>query len=286
MRIAFATCAAMPDGTDDDRPAAAALGATFEVWTDPGVDWSAYDRVVVRSIWDYHQDVGAFVAWCRAVGAARLRNRPELIAFNVDKTYLADLAVPTVPTTFVAPGAALPHLDGELVVKPNVSAGARDTGRFGPDTHDEATALITRITASGRTALVQPYLAEVDQHGETAMVHFHGQLSHVLRKRAVLAADEVAPVADRGGLAVAAVMLDDDLVGPGSATDAELRLARQVLDEVAGRFGGPPLYARVDVLRGPSGTPVLLELEVTEPALYLAVAPGSLERFVAAVRSD
>lgn len=282
MRIAFATCAAVPDGYEDDLPAAALLDATYEVWNDPTVDWGRYDRVVLRSVWDYAQNVEAFLGWCRAVGGTRLRNPPDLVAWSADKTYLRDVAAPTVPTVFVTPGDAPPALDGEVVVKPNVSAGALDTGRFGPAAHDGALALIDRITASGRTALVQPYLADVDTHGETAMVHFGGALSHVLHKRAVLQPDEVAPVA-AGELEVAAVMLEDDLVGPGTASDDELGLARRVMTDLHERFGAPPLYARVDVIRGLGGAPVLLELEAIEPALYLATAPGSAERFAAAV---
>jgi hypothetical protein len=96
-------------------------------------------------------------------------------------------------------------------VKPNISAGARNTGRFGPGFAGDAQALLERIHASGRTALVQPYLRSVDEHGEAALVFIGGQLSHELHKRPVLAPDEVAP-STRDRLAVAKAMLDPDLV--------------------------------------------------------------------------
>jgi hypothetical protein len=48
----------------------------------------------------------------------------------------------------------------------------------------------------------------------------------------------------------------------------------------------PPLYARVDLLTGNDGEPLLIELEVAEPALYLATAPGAAERFAAAIRAS
>jgi glutathione synthase/RimK-type ligase-like ATP-grasp enzyme len=284
VRVAFATCAAVPDGWADDLPAAALLGAEYRSWDDPDVDWEAYDRVVLRSVWDYTRRADEFVAWCRAVGAQRLRNVPELVAFNADKRYLSALSSPAVPTTFIAPGDPLPSLDGEVVVKPNVSAGGRDTGRFGPATHAEAATLIERIQASGRVALVQPYLEAVDARGETALVFFNGALSHVLRKRAVLRPDEVAPIAE-GQLAVARVMLEDDLVVAGEADAAERALAAAIVAEIAQRFG-LPLYARVDLVHGPDGAPVLLELEVIEPSLYLATSAGAAERFAAAVRAS
>lgn len=283
MRIAFATCAAMPDGNADDHPVADLVGATYAAWDDSAVDWSAYDRVVLRSVWDYTTRAEEFIGWCRRVGAERLRNVPDLVAFNADKRYLAQLAVPTVPTTFVGPGDGTPALTGEVVVKPNVSAGARDTGRFGPAAHAEARALIAAITASGRTALVQPYLTAVDTGGETALVHFGGALSHVLRKRAVLAPDEIAPPALDSPVAVAAVMLEDDLVVASTATEPEVALGRAVVDELTARFGTAPLYARVDMVAGPEGSPVLMEVEAVEPHLYLGISPGAAERFAAAI---
>lgn len=131
MRIAFVTCSALPDGRHEDQPAAALLGAEFRAWDDTSVDWQAYDRVVIRSTWDYTKRLDEFLAWCSAVGGERLRNAPGLVAFNADKRYLARLAAPSVPTVFVGPREPAPALHGEVVVKPNISAGARDTGRFG-----------------------------------------------------------------------------------------------------------------------------------------------------------
>lgn len=281
MRVAFATCSAFPDGWTDDHAAAHLLGAEFRVWDDPNVGWAQFDRVVIRSAWDYTARVDAFLAWCASVGPRRLRNAPGLVAFNADKRYLAELSVPTVPTLFVAPGDARPSLMGEVVVKPNVSAGARDTGRFGPAAHAEAHAHVARIQCSGRVALVQPYMVAVDEHGETSLVFLGGRLSHVLRKAAVLAPDEVAPLAD-GEDAPAAVMLRDDLVTAGIASPAERALADRLIAEISARFG-PPLYARVDLVMDPEGEPALLELEVIEPELYLVTAPGASERMAAAV---
>jgi hypothetical protein len=167
------------------------------------------------------------------------------------------------------------------VVKPAVSAGARDTGRFGPAAHREALALLEEIGRSGRVALVQPYLKAVDELGETALVFVAGELSHVLSKRPVLRPDEVAPMAD-DELGPALAMYDDGLVGPGEASAAERGLAERLTGWLAERFGGVLLYARVDLVPGPEGEPVLLELEVTEPALYLESAPEAANRLAAA----
>ncbi len=281
MRIAFATFTEMPEGRPDDAQVGALVGAEYRVWNDLSVDWSAYDRVVIRSAWDYSHRVEEFLDWARRVGPERLRNVPELVAWNSDKLYLADIGVPIVPTAFVGPGDPLPLLDGEVVVKPNVSAGARNTGRFPVGRHAEAVDLIDRIRGLGRTALVQPYLESVDVRGETAIVFLGGERSHVLRKRPVLRAAGIAPLSE-GRAGVAAVMLEDDLVVAGEATAVELRLADAVIAMITARFG-VPLYARVDMVHGADGSPVVMELEMIEPCLYLETAPGSVERFAEAI---
>lgn len=258
------------------------MAAEYRAWDDGTVDWSSYDRVVIRSTWNYTAQVDAFVAWARSVGAERLRNHPELVAFNVDKRYLEQLDARVVPTLFVAPGDPPPALEGELVVKPSVSAGARDTGRFGPETHRVAAELIEQIQTSGRTALVQPYMRGVDERGEAALVFFNGRFSHSLRKRAVLAADEIAPATD-GELGVAVAMLADDLVVAGPCSAAERAFAEQLIAEVSDRFA-TPLYARVDLVNDADG-PMLLELEAVEPNLYMELVPGAAERFAAALRA-
>jgi hypothetical protein len=280
VRVAFATCSSFPAGVEGERAAAELAGAEYRRWDDPAVDWASYDRVVIRSTWDYTLRVTEFLDWCQAVGPRRLRNRPDLVVFNADKRYLLELSSPTVATTFVAPGDALPALEGDVVVKPSISGGARDTGLFSPFTHDAATQLIEHIRADGRTALVQPYMTAVGEHGETALVFLAGELSHVLHKQAVLEPDEVAPTAGANGPAKA--MLREDLVGPGRCTAAQRSLADAVIAEVSSRFG-TPLYARVDIVGGPEGEPLLLELEAIEPDLYLEHAPGGAERLATAV---
>lgn len=292
MRVALATCAALPDGWPDDHLLAAALRrhgveVRFAVWDDPAVGWGSFDLVLIRSTWDYTERREEFVVWAEAVGG-RLRNPPPVVRWNSDKRYLAELesdGVPVVPTRIVEPGDRPPELRGEVVVKPTVSAGARATGRFGEAAHDEGLALLARLGEAGRPAMVQPYLAGVDAVGETALVCFGGRVSHVLRKRAVLRPDEVAPIRTEG-IAAAEAMFDDDLVRPGHSSDQQQEVASRVLEWMARRFGGPPLYARVDVVPAPDGDPVLLELEAVEPNFYLTTSEGAAERLASAVLDE
>jgi hypothetical protein len=284
VRVAFVSSAGIERGRSDDAEAADRLGAELCVWDDQTVDWARFDRVIVRSVWDYTADVDHFLAWCDRVGPERLRNRPELIRFNADKRYLQALDVPTVPTRFLGPGEPVGPLTGEVVIKPNVSAGARDTGRFGPAEHGGARALIAAIQASGRWALIQPFLPLIAERGETAIVYLGGAPSHVLTKRLVLETSGVAPLG-AGAHAPAAAMLAEDLVCAGVASEAELRLAAAVHAQISARYG-TPLYARIDLVPGLDGEPRLLELELIEPCLYLRLAPGASARFAAAIQAD
>lgn len=288
MGVAFATCSLVPEGWPDDREAAALLGADFVSWDDPEADWDSYERVVVRSVFNYFHRVDEFLVWCEEIGPERLRNTPDLIAFNADKRYLAELEAPTVPTVFVGRGDLLPRWEGEFVVKPNVSAGASDTGRFSEGTRAEAAALVDRITESGRVALVQPYATGIEERGEAAFVFIDGGLSHVLRKRALLRPNEVAPVAtvELGRtLRVAQAMFEGDLVVAGEADPDERQVAETVVAEVTARFGRP-LLLRIDVVRDGDGNAALLELEAIDPLLYLGECPTAAAAFAEAVRTS
>lgn len=289
MRVAIASYRGVtPEFRDDDllleQLGARGVEAGAHPWDDPGVDWDSFDLVVARTVWDYVLRHEEFLGWLGSV-TAPIENQPALIRWNSDKRYLADLeaaGVPVVATTFVAPGQPVPEIASEVVIKPSVSAGGRNTGRFGAGSQ-AAAALVERIGTDGGTAMVQPYLASVESGGETAIVIIDGAVSHVLRKGAMLAPDEVAPVRVDDGLGVAEAMYDPELVLASSAADDELELAELVLAEVRSRFGATPLYARVDMLRDPGGAPTLLELEAVEPNLYFPQAPGAAARLADAI---
>ncbi|HEU5109044.1 MAG TPA: hypothetical protein VFT95_10895, partial [Micromonosporaceae bacterium] len=200
-RVALVTCAELPDLDADDRLLLApladrGLAARAVVWDDPAVDWAAYDLVVLRDPWDYVERRDAFVAW--AAGVPRLANPADVVAWNTDKRYLGELAaagVPVVPTAWVRPGDGWRSPEaGEFVVKPVVGAGSRDTGRYDagrPEDRRLAETHVARLAAAGRTAMVQPYLAAVDTHGETALVFLGGAYSHAVRKGAMLTGPDV-----------------------------------------------------------------------------------------------
>jgi glutathione synthase/RimK-type ligase-like ATP-grasp enzyme len=274
-RILIATCAEFPDGEADDLELPGLLGdARFALWDDASADWDDAELVLVRSTWDYSWRRDEFLAWARGM-EGRLLNPVDVLEWNSDKTYLADLrsaGLPVVPTLFVPPGGGLPAIESEVVVKPTVSAGSRDTARY--EGKDDAgwASLIGAIHRSGRTAMVQPYLKSVDERGETALIYFGGVYDHAIRKGPLLKPD-APPTKD---------FFAQEDISAREPTPAERAVADRVMSYVGERFG-PLAYARVDLVEGPGGGPLLLELELTEPSLFFAHSEGSAARFAAVV---
>jgi hypothetical protein len=293
-RVALVTCADLPDLDPDDRLLRSALRArsvavTAAVWDDPRLDWSGFHLVVLRSPWDYPARRPRFLAWATGVEAdgVRLANPADVVAWNTDKRYLSALAgagVPVVPTDWVPYGDLWhPPADGEWVIKPAVSAGSKDTGRYRLDDAEHrrlAAAHVVRLQRQQRLVMVQPYLPAVESYGETGLIFLadaaRGDLaySHAIRKGPMLTGP------DRGteGLFVA------EQITTRTASEAEVALARQVLAAVPGGTAGL-LYARVDLIPGPDGAPVLVELELTEPSLFLGYAAGAADRLADAILS-
>ena len=252
-------------------PALAARGAdpTAVVWHDATVDPASFDLLVIRSPWDYPERPAEFAAWLdRAERATRVVNSPATVRWNLDKTYLRDLesaGIRVVPTTYAttadAAGAAIDAHE-RVVVKPAVSAGARDTGLF--DASDAAAvALATRIVARGDVAMIQPEIEELSEGHEKALYVIGGDLTHAISKGAILAP---------GGGFRGGVYRENPV--PVEATPAERAFAADVLRAVRRATGGEaPLYARVDTVDSARYGLCLLEVELVEPALNLHVAP-------------
>jgi glutathione synthase/RimK-type ligase-like ATP-grasp enzyme len=281
-RVALVTCAELPDLDPDDRLvtgplAARGITAVPAVWDDGDVDWDGFDLVVLRSPWDYAARRDEFVAWAQTV--ARLANPAKVVLDNTDKRYLAGLAaagVPVVATRWLEPGESWPPAggpaEGEYVVKPAVSAGSHETGRYDlsdPRQRRLAGGHVERLHAAGKIIMIQPYLSAVDHDGETALVFIDGRYSHAIRK---------GPLLD-GPYEALTGLYRPEQIEPRVPSGAERDAAARVLAAAPGDL----LYARVDLIPGPDGAPLLVELELTEPSLFLAHAPGAAERFADAI---
>ncbi|MFD4736137.1 RimK family alpha-L-glutamate ligase [Streptomyces virginiae] len=257
---------------------AAGLSAQAVAWDAKDAHWDGYDLAVIRSTWDYANRLAEFLAWADATAeVTRLWNPAPLVRWNSDKRYLPELAargIPVVPTRVVDPGDPFDAADFDgphgVVVKPAVSSGARDTARYESGRRADAERHARMLLDQGRTAIVQPYLPLVEE-GERALIFFGGTFSHAIRKQALL---------------TEAGLIDNFRVPhPGAApyepSEAELRTARAALAAVPAP--GELLFARVDLTLNAAREPVVMELELIEPNLFLSINPHGLERFAETV---
>ena len=280
MKLAFLTTSGL-DGfvTDDDLavPPLSDLGIELEFveWRRP-TPWDRFDAVVIRSTWDYMLDPHAFLTGLDGIDGspARLLNTRALVEWNLDKTYLRDLAgrgVEVVPSRF---GHGLRAADvarafdqlgaDDLVVKPTIGASALDTVRVSRDTL-EAQAASLEATFVDRGFLIQPFLESIVERGEVSLFYFDGALSHAILKRP---APSDFRVQEEFGASIESLR----------PTAAMRRAGARALAWV----DGSPLYARVDLAPDARGF-LLMELELIEPSLYLRTddqAPGRFARAV------
>jgi glutathione synthase/RimK-type ligase-like ATP-grasp enzyme len=277
ISIALVTATAMPKPDLESHlllePLERRGVSTSLVPWDSAFDWALTDLVVIRTTWDYIHRLDEFLRWADAVDSVtRLVNPPAVLRWNTHKSYLLDLAaagVPTVPTQVLAKGTTdisaelLPA--GDIVVKPAVSIGAIGSLR----THSDdplAKASIIDLATSG-DVLVQPFIPSVLESGETSMMFARGRLSHSIRK--VPAPGEYRVQDHHGGS-----------VRPHQATDEEIAVAHAALAVAP----APLTYARVDVVSTDQG-PVVMELELVEPALFLDADPAAPRTFADALLS-
>jgi glutathione synthase/RimK-type ligase-like ATP-grasp enzyme len=279
--FAFVTYAKAPELTADDRVAADELRSRgVEVfaaaWDDPNVAWDEFDVVVLRSCWNYHLHAARFLEWVGRLAGAGVPvvNRPDVVRWNFEKTYLRDLAqrgVPVVPTVWLDRGddadlAAILERERwpRAVVKPTVSLSAYRTWITSPGRAEADGEAVRELLARGGV-MVQPFVDEVVTEGEWSFVFFGGEYSHAVLKRP--AAGDFRVQSDFGGAKT--------LARPEARLVAA---ARAALDAA----GGPLPYARVDAVESGGGL-LLMELELIDPELFFSKDPGAAERFARAL---
>lgn len=267
LDIALVTAPTYPDCRPDEALLTAALAerglsAGPVIWDDPTVDWSRFRLALIRTAWDSDMRRDEFVAWAERAGRqCALWNPPEVVRWNTHKSYLRELearGVPIIPTVWLARGSTPPDVEAlmaergwtDAVVKPAVSAGARDTlRRRGPADGPAIEELVARILPH-KEMMVQPYVSSVEAHGERSLLFFGGRPSHAILRMAALSGQPG---------------YDSTFAQPIAFTEEEETFARNVLAAT----GRDLLYARVDMARDEAGRLRLMELELTEPNLFL-----------------
>ncbi len=279
MRLALLTDNKHPSLTHDDRrllPALLARGfaVSTAVWTDPAVDWSRFEAVILRSPWDYTDRFEEFSDWLDRMDDLGLRmvNPSPIVRWNLRKSYLDELGlrgvsvIPTVRHVGIM-GSLAPHVArwGRLVVKPEVSAAGRGTYRVDVENVEQ----IDRILAArpGDVFLVQPYLTAVETVGEHSLVFFERVYSHAIVKRAQFGGFLVHE--EHGGT-----------IRRAWPTDALIAEASSIVEKIE----GPLPFARIDLIEDHDRA-WLVEAELVEPELFLRFDRGATARLVQAIVS-
>ncbi len=278
MRLRIATCQTLPEPDVDEAPLLAALAARgidarMTAWEAPGEDWDEPVPTVIRSTWNYIHHLADFLAWAERAGAAApMWNPADVVRWNAHKSYLQDLTarrIKVVPTAFFTHGhqvdlAVELALRGfaDIVIKPAVSAGSFGTRRFGidPAARAAAQACLDEMLAE-RDAMVQAYVPSVESYGERSLVWIDGELTHSIRKSPRFTGQ-------------------DEAVSEAQPIRADEReLAEAVLAPWKDRL----LYARVDLAQDEAERPMVMEIELIEPSLFLVQHPPALTKLVEAI---
>ncbi|MGQ0562928.1 MAG: ATP-grasp domain-containing protein [Gemmatimonadota bacterium] len=280
MRIALATAAHLPQLSEDDRVLhdemlRRGIDAQPVVW-DGTTDWTRYDAVVTRSIWDYHLKYAHFLAWLDALeaGGARVYNPPALERWNSDKHYMLELerrGVHITPTRIVERGGARTLADimaetgwQRVVVKPTVASTGFATWQVNAPAPVAAEQRFAAQVAA-MSVLVQQFVTGVAA-GERSFVFIGGEFTHCVLKKA--AGEELRVHIEWGGT-----------VERIDAPADQIAWAQSVVAAV----DQPWLYARVDAVADRQGRLVLMELEMLEPELFFAYNPAAVDRFIRSV---
>ena len=254
------------------------LGWQTEVvsWRSTCVNWSDYDVVIIRSPWDYQDDMESFIAVLSNIenSSARLENNLSVVQWNINKNYLKSLEdaevqiVPTLwPETFDAENLTdyFTHFSTEqIVLKPRVSANADNTFWL---TKENYQSKLTELSQAfeNRELMVQPFITAICQEGEFSLFYFNGNYSHTILKTP--ANGDFRVQEEHGGSLFA--------VTPESALTTAAQKTMQAISNLHGEL----LYARIDFVRH-QDTFALMEAELIEPSLYFNMDDTSPQRFV------
>ena len=246
-----------------------------QVWDDEAVDWSGCGTCIIRSTWDYHRKFEKFCKWLQQVATlTTIFNEPSLLLWNARKTYLRELSeagLPVIPTRFFSKQFR-PRISGtlremgwnEAILKPTVGLATSGVKKFDMSLASiEASERHLESLLQDGEAMLQEFLPSVHYYGERSLIFIDGAYSHCVRKSAF---QKLAVAGDAGETAA-------------EATSEEISVAKEILSFLP----AVPLYARVDLVRDKNDRPLLLELELIEPSLFLATAPAAADALADAI---
>jgi len=241
-------------------------------------NWSQFDVVVIRTTWDYQNDPDPFLAVLESIdrSGTRLENSLELVRWNMQKTYLRDIAskgTSIIPTLWEESaldtkklGSFFDQLDTEeIIIKPIIGASAGHAFRLFRCKSNTKIDVLEKIFRR-RAYMVQPFMPKIVEEGEFSLIYFEGMHSHTILKTPKT--NDFRVQEEHGGN-IRSVVAEPEL----------LRSGQHVIESLPQR----PLYARADFVRTEQSTFALMELELIEPALYFRMDADSPIRFAHAL---
>ncbi len=235
------------------------------IWNDASVQWSQYELVILKSPWDYHDKITEFLKWLNMLDANNipLLNNTQTIRWNVNKRYLKEIEEKGLPVISTEIQLRNTNFDQrifnvwnteKIVVKPCISAGAKDTIIVERTKIDES--YLNELFKSD-DFLIQPFEPAIKE-GEWSFIFFGGEFSHVVLK---VPKENDFRVQHQHGGSIQEPVVSTELINQ----------AKQYLDV----FAVDTLYARVDGILKEDKF-YLMELELIEPYLFMN---SNTERF-------
>ncbi len=281
MKIALLSCKNWPDVLEKERAFALefpeSIDAEVVIWNDPSVNWSDYNYLIFRTVWDYFEMPKEFDAWLDLIESQNIKtlNPLSIIKRNQHKFYLQDLerqGIDIIPTVFMPKNTGLDlsflieNNWDKAIIKPAVSGGSYLTRLFSQSEMGEIVEEYMSFSLEN-DLLVQPFMPEIQEMGELSLLFFQGKFSHAILKKPKNGDFRVQ--SQFGG--------QYQRFEP----DAEILATAQ---NIIKTFGGDLLYARVDgILK--DGKLLLMELELIEPDLYFDYYPDAKKNFLTALEA-
>lgn len=242
-------------------------------WRSENVNWNEFDAVIVRSTWDYQLNPEKFLVVLEQINksSALLFNDIDILKWNMNKTYLADLEkkgvaiVPTIWDNSFSSDKLRNYFDvfnkDEIIIKPNISANADNTFYLKRYEIGSNKNLLENIFEK-KDFMVQPFMQNIISEGEYSLFYFGGEYSHTILKTPKQ--NDFRVQEEHGGIL--------------KLVNSNIKL-QNIASAIIKKLITTPLYARIDLVRGIKDEFLLMELELIEPSLYFNMDPSAAKRF-------
>ncbi|WP_425639224.1 ATP-grasp domain-containing protein [Algoriphagus yeomjeoni] len=247
-------------------------------WSDPEVKWEQFSLLLIKSTWDYFDYYPEFLSWIdkiKKLGIPAL-NSMDTILWNSSKRYLLEIeskGYPVIAGMILEKGMPISkeNIESKItsktwVVKPLVSGGAKNTLKINSENWENHVDKI-QSWVKEEAFLVQPFVTEIEEVGEYSLIFFNGMFSHAVLKTP--ASKDFRVQHYFGGT-----------IKPVNPSESMLASCQNLINE----FAADSLYVRVDGVEIDSVFN-LMELEMIEPYLFLAISAEALLNYKKAISS-